>query len=155
MVASAVILTIVGAVALVPDLRVHGAVHSNDGIVLAQDVRVEEVAGRVVTVAVNELLLVVGRSGLADSSALGRVIDGKHAHAKVRVLSLGVERRLDGAAELSRTSEVGLSRWRSGFDVAIGTGNDDLELIPPLADIGSHIVADGRAEERALVVGSA
>ena len=97
------------------------------------------------------LLIKVG-GGLADSSALRRIVNGEDAHAKVAVLA---RRDLDGTTQLGGSSEVGL-RWRwSSLDVGVGGSDYDMEFFSVLADVGGFLVADWSAEESTFVVGGA
>lgn len=86
---AAAVLAVVGAVLLVPNHSVHGAVGSLGGAVLAKDVGVEEVAG-IVSAVRPGVFLVVGRSRQTSSGALAGV-EGTRVVFSSHVIAGGVD----------------------------------------------------------------
>lgn len=146
----------------VPLAGVEAAVGTLGHVVLEQDVGVEEVARAVVSVLVDEVLLVEGGLGSAGGGADGGVKGSLvvELHAVVRV---GVGRRVDGGGEGDGGAEAGDGGSRADgaeLGVAVAAGDDNVEGFTagvlgstPLAGVGSGGGADGVAEEGALHVG--
>ena len=92
------------------------------------------------------------RRSLTDSSALAWIIGScEEPHADVGAAALGVG-GLDRAAEGSWAFEAVLSSWGWEFDVAVGSGDDDVEVVAPLAGVGGCGVANWESIQRALEV---
>lgn len=99
------------------------------------------------------VLRVVSRRLLADSGARGWIVwTRKHAHADIGVDAVG-KRCLDSTAQLRWAGEVGVRRRRNVLDIAVATSDHHLEIVTPLTGIGSGVIANWKAPERALVVG--
>ena len=73
--------------------------------------------------------------------------------AGVCVLPGAVEGCTDGATQLDRAREARLRWRRSIFDVAVGRGDDDMEVVPVAALVGCGIAGNGGAPEDAFDVG--
>lgn len=138
----AAVLTIVGRIRAAPRLVVHGAVLALRHAVLVQDVRIEEAAEHPAA----EVLDVPLRLGFAGGGAAGHVerlavVEELVAH--VAVVLVAVERGVDGglAVVLLRVARHVVDQ---GADVAVGAGDDDVEVLAPLA-----VVHCGRRVDRA------
>lgn len=113
------VLSVVGAVLLTPRLRVQGAISAVGDIVFAEEVGVEEVAGVVGAVGAG-VAVVVGGVGLAGRGAEEGVVDAFEVFdAHVGVFALGVQGRVDGAAEFGGAIEArdGVGRVQLGITV--------------------------------------
>jgi hypothetical protein len=140
------VLTVVGGVALGPGASVHAAVGSLRRSVLAQDVRVEEVAGIVGSIAARVLVRVL-IGGDTSTSALVRVV-GSSVVSGAHVTTWS----LDSSSEFGRCAEV-LVRGRRGQLVEThGASYDDLEAVAPLSVVGSSSSVNLRAPQRALAM---
>lgn len=133
------------------------AVSAQRGAVLLQHVGVEEVAlERVVEVAQPARVLA---AGLRVLGVLRAGVCGAHG----RVEGAGEELRAEegrgvavrpAAAVLRVRPPRGCGRGgRVGFFVAVGAGDDDLEVVAVLAEVGCRGGIDAGAPERAAVVG--
>lgn len=113
------VLPVVGAVLLTPRLRVQGAIGAVGDVVFAEEVGVEEVAGVVGAVGAG-VAVVVGGVGLAGRGAEEGVVDTFEVFdANVGVFALGVQGRVDGAAEFGGAGEArnGVGRVRLGVPI--------------------------------------
>ena len=104
------------------------------------------------------MLAVVPGLSVAGLGAGGGVValrlgEGEELVAHVCVVTLSVQRGVDGAAELLGPAEACAGWWGGGFVVAVGAGDDDLEVGAPLALVGGFDLGDGDAPEGALEVG--
>jgi hypothetical protein len=133
------VLTVVGGVGLGPGTGVHGAVGSLRISVLAQDIRVEEVAGIVGSVAARVLVRVLV-GGETSTSALVRVVGSSEVSGPH--ITTG---RLGSSCEFGRSVKR-IAVGRSGLLVEThGASYDDLEAVAPLSVVGSSSGVDLRA----------
>lgn len=149
----------VGSVAGVDGSRVKGAVEAVRDTLLVDDVSVEVVAG-----GVGAVVLGGGGAGglelrLGDGPRLGGVgLAGGGADGDVEgdvVVLWGDEEggEVDGGWKRGWAGEVGNGWGRRWLAVAVGSRDDDLELVAPLPAVGGGGGDDGGAVQRALDVG--
>ena len=136
------ILPVISAIALIDRRCVELALRPLGNIVIGQDKAVEEIARVVRPVAVHNMLFIERRGLLAHGRALTGIV-GAREESRPDVPG----GTLDRAAELGRAREAGVGRWRSVLGVAVGAGNDDVEVVLVLARLRRHGVSDTRAPE--------
>ena len=150
---AAAVLPVVGAVLLVPRLRVQAAISAVGDVVLAEEVRVEEVA-RVVGAVGARVAVVVRRVGRAGARAQQRVVHALEVlDADVGVFARRGQGRVDGAAELDGAGEAVDGVGRVLLRVAVGAGDDDVELLAVLALVRGRFSSHAGAPEGAFDVG--
>ena len=134
---AALVLAIVGAIALVPRLGVVLALRPLRNVVLGEHECVEKIASIVGAIVVDNVFFVKLSLGLASSGALARIV-GTRVEAGANVAG----RCNDRAAELGGTGERRVRWWRRVLGVAVGAGNDDVKLALVLAGIGGLVGTD-------------
>ena len=136
------VLPVVGAVLLVPRLRIQAAVGPVRHIVLAQIIRVEEVA-RVVCSISARVAAVVGRVGRACAGAEERIVHALEVlDADVGVFACRGQGGVDGATKLDGAGEAGDGVRGVLLRVPVRPSDDDLEIGAPLAGIGGRFPGD-------------
>ena len=90
----------------------------------------------------------------AGSSALASIVNTREIfYPEIGILACSIERSIDGTAELGGTVEARHRiRWVV-LGVAIGSGNDDVELVTILTIIDGSFSGNPRAPKGALDVG--
>lgn len=131
----------------VPRLGVHGAVLSYRLVVLVEHVSGEELAS--LPEAVSEIEL---GSGSADSGTLACIERSvcEETHAHVSVAARAVERGADSSsAKVFRLVEASC-RSNGAVYITVATGNDNVELVAPLAIVGGSLLINWATPEDTL-----
>ena len=127
----ATVLSVVGGVRRSPGLVVKRAVNTLGNVVLGQNVDVEEFASGVAAISVRVLLVILSlRSaclGALVSLETVHVVEGEVFVAKVGVVTIWVERSIDGATEFLGTSVAGLRWWGTILVVCFEDSQDGTE----------------------------
>lgn len=163
-----VVVARVGGIGRVPGEHVKGALQADGHVVLGQHVGREEVARHVRARLLVRGVLVGCRLRRADAGAHARVVrllQRPHAHVRVQlVVAGGVDRVEDGwrpeegvdagVAEFNWLAEAGdvvvdARVLDADLVVAVGRGDDDLEVVAPLASVGGQGSVDVEAVESA------
>lgn len=146
------VLAVVGAVLLAPRLGVERAVSPIGHVVDGEEVGVVEVACVVAAIRAGVAAVVAG-VGSASRSAFAGIIDTREVfHAHVGVFAGSIEGSIDGTAELCGTIKARLRPGWVVLGVAVGAGDDDVELVAVLAFVDGGFWSDARAPESALDV---
>lgn len=143
----------IGGVRLVPALVVQSTDLALRTAVQSSEVRSEELAGLGVgasRVVGKDLIVVSLASGLAQVGVKEGA--GEDADAEVGVLIVVVTRGVDGSVT-QIDARVAIKLGDAGLHVAIGAGNDDVELVAPLALVVGALLGDVATPENTLDLG--
>jgi hypothetical protein len=159
----AIEVTSVDSVVCGPVLGVESAIGTERNTVLGEDVGSEEVAGLVLAVGVNDVLLVEGglrlASGGAERGVVGVGVEEPHAVVGVVVPAVLLDKRsVDSSGKVGRSVEVGngggaLAHGTVELGVTVGSSDDNVEVLAVLTLVGSRLFGDGVSVDGALDVG--